>query len=425
MSKYFIYSLTVLLFIFTSVYSQPRRDGRILQNAKFYAECLAFPSGGSYESYVAYRIPFNNLVFIKENGSYAAGYTVNIEVRDSLSSSIIARESAAGSEKAPSFENTNSNEIYSQGYVRLNLKPGLYQVFVTLDDLNSAGEIPLPPIKLDIDSSAKILAPIVINNQEHSNGFELTNFGDAVPFNSNRYDLLIPVVSDTISKIYVEILNNNKHVSDAELELSGDAAFKLEGSNRNIMLTGTNSGPSSVRYFILKDFNKNLREGVFQTNFRLEKNSAGKKIFSMPVVWLQKPFSLTNIDFSLRVLEYLAEPKEIKAIKKADEDSLYSSLFNYWKKYDPTPNTEFNELMSEYYKRADHALRNFSNIGKVNGAESDMGKIYILYGEPVEKKRFYTDEKKPAEVWVYKNPPNQFIFVDQTGAGDYKLNKPL
>lgn len=424
MFKNLLYSIAFLLFLYSSVYSQPRRDDGIAPNLKFYSASFAFPSGDSFDSYVTYRIPFNNLVFVKENGGYTAGYTVNIEVKDSLSSNIIARESATGSEKTSSFENTNSNDIYSQGFLRFNLKPGLYQILVSIDDHNSTNENYHPPIKLDISKSLKMLAPIVINSSGRSSDFELTNFGYAVPFSSAQYDMLIPVISDTASTIYIEILNNNKHITDIELKLAGKADFKLTGSNRSIVLSSIENPSASVRYYLLENFNRNLQEGIYQINIRLDKNSAEKKIYSIPVIWFHRPYTLNNIDFSLQLLAYLAEPKEIKDIKKAPDDSLYSSLFNYWKKYDPTPNTEFNELMSEYYKRADHALRNFSNIGKINGAESDMGKIYILYGEPIEKKRFYTDEKKPAEVWVYKNPPNQFIFVDQTGAGDYKLNKP-
>ncbi|MDZ7822184.1 MAG: GWxTD domain-containing protein [Candidatus Marinimicrobia bacterium] len=51
-----------------------------------------------------------------------------------------------------------------------------------------------------------------------------------------------------------------------------------------------------------------------------------------------------------------------------------------WENLDPTPGTERNELMNEYYYRVQTANQRFS--GQREGWRSDRGMIYIIYGEP-------------------------------------------
>ena len=45
---------------------------------------------------------------------------------------------------------------------------------------------------------------------------------------------------------------------------------------------------------------------------------------------------------------------------------------------DPTPSTEHNELMEEYYRRVSYSNENFD--GWKDGWETDRGMIYILFG---------------------------------------------
>ena len=58
---------------------------------------------------------------------------------------------------------------------------------------------------------------------------------------------------------------------------------------------------------------------------------------------------------------------------KKDKEGYFYDL---WKDMDPTPDTEHNELMDEYYKRVSYANENFD--GWKEGWETDRGMIYIL-----------------------------------------------
>ena len=93
----------------------------------------------------------------------------------------------------------------------------------------------------------------------------------------------------------------------------------------------------------------------------------------------------------------------------------------YWQKRDPSPDTEYNELKVEYFKRIQIANKKFALRYK-EGWETDRGKILLLYGEPdkIENRR-YAANQKPHLVWIYNNYNLTFLFVDADRDGEFTL----
>ena len=84
-------------------------------------------------------------------------------------------------------------------------------------------------------------------------------------------------------------------------------------------------------------------------------------------------------------MKYIINEREIdKNHKKVNKDK-ENYFYNLWKAMDPTPKTEFNELMDEYYRRVSYANENFE--GWKEGWETDRGMIYILFGPPDQVER--------------------------------------
>jgi GWxTD domain-containing protein len=136
------------------------------------------------------------------------------------------------------------------------------------------------------------------------------------------------------------------------------------------------------------------------------------------------PVTITNIDKATDQLRYIALESDMDYIREAKtpEEKL-KRFFDFWAKRDPDPKTPHNELMEEYYSRVDYANKNF--IGYIEGWKTDMGMIYIHFGPPqnVERHPFDSDSK-PYEIWYYYEQNREFIFVDETGFGDYRLRYP-
>ena len=167
------------------------------------------------------------------------------------------------------------------------------------------------------------------------------------------------------------------------------------------------------------------------------------------------------------LLESEAEEKFV--LMHPGEQEAY--LEDFWRRRDPTPETAFNEALETFRARVRHANATFSRAGLERGMFSDMGRVYVRYGEPAEvlhqvipagestlerqlQELLYTEDRQPLdvqqkglggdmrpfEVWVYEGdiplPPDAdprasvrgrskrrllFLFVDDQGTGLYRL----
>ena len=65
--------------------------------------------------------------------------------------------------------------------------------------------------------------------------------------------------------------------------------------------------------------------------------------------WVGVPFVINDLDKAISELTYIATPSELGYIKDtSDQKEKIKRYLNFWKKKDPTPNTEENEIFNEY-----------------------------------------------------------------------------
>ena len=142
----------------------------------------------------------------------------------------------------------------------------------------------------------------------------------------------------------------------------------------------------------------------------------------MVPIRIARPFYLDDKTWFLKInqLEYIATPSELDRLRKAEKANRDSVWTNFWKQYDPTPNTEFNEKEHEYFERINYAEEHFSFGDK--GWRSDRAKVYVRYGSPDEiQSKPYELSTKPYEIWLYYKLNLKFVFYDRNGFGDYIL----
>ena len=100
-------------------------------------------------------------------------------------------------------------------------------------------------------------------------------------------------------------------------------------------------------------------------------------------------------------------------------------LVNFWKGRDPTPGTAKNEMRELFYARIGEADRRFTDQqhGSRAGWRTDMGRIYIRMGEPVETlRRSQMGLAAPYQVWRFSGAREMwYVFVDRTNFGSYDL----
>jgi GWxTD domain-containing protein len=131
-----------------------------------------------------------------------------------------------------------------------------------------------------------------------------------------------------------------------------------------------------------------------------------------------------------KMLTYIATRDELRMYDQLNLSGKRQFMTEFWKRKDPDPSTPENEFKIEYYRRWEEAQRRYSTTKegkdswKKDGWKTDMGRVYIIYGEPGNIERYpLAISAKAWEKWHYDNIQGgvYFLFVDEQGYGVYRL----
>jgi GWxTD domain-containing protein len=403
----------LLLIAIVSLSAQPRQKS-------VFIETNIFPQGEEYKCFISYRIPFKHLVFIKNNGEYLSGLTFTIEAYSD--GEIYTRESSKEKLSITDYEMTESSTDFIQGIVSVILPAGDYKFDPIFNLSNTKRTVKLPSYDISLDSgSDKVLQPIVINNKkttlDNIEYLNIVNFGNVIPFSASKNNLLIPLQDTSITLIKVKVIQEDEEIIKKEIETIGIKSINIEKLDSNIGLNFFN-GVDKLNVFLLTGFSEKLNEG--KTTIKIEADNLEKE-FELEVEWIDKPISLREPEFAINLLENLVDKKIVKDMLSADEEDYYTKLKEFWDPKDPVKETALNEIMYEFYTRADGAINKFATVDLRNGAKTDRGKVYIKYGDPDDIVRTYSDNNEVIEIWKYKNLQREFTFIDKSGLGNFSL----
>jgi len=129
-----------------------------------------------------------------------------------------------------------------------------------------------------------------------------------------------------------------------------------------------------------------------------------------------------DISKAIRQLRYIATQAEIDSMLAKPTDAERRAAFEqFWQEHDPTPGTLRNEAFEEYFARVEYANRNFRSYAE--GWLTDMGMVYIVLGEPSSvERRVNPYDNRSLVIWTYARLNRRYVFVDNTGFGDYRLS---
>jgi len=131
---------------------------------------------------------------------------------------------------------------------------------------------------------------------------------------------------------------------------------------------------------------------------------------------------------------YIISQKEREVFLRLENDRQRDIFIEaFWKQRDPNPNTPENEFKIEHYRRIEYANQHFGKESPGPGWRSDMGKIYIMLGEPQSTEKYENlYDLYPTIIWFYQGMaeyglPNAFsvVFYKPDGTGEYKLYSPI
>ncbi len=443
----YIPSILLILFLGSSAASQPR--GRSPEEAPgflFYdAVNLIGPDSARSRVDVQYRIDDQFFVLVKNpDPSFPYAFRrrgeILVELIDSAGTSR-ARTIDEAVIGASQTEEMPEARGWYQGCASLTVPPGLYTIILEITDLESDRHF--------LDQSRKILAqnftdrtfgtatPLIVADSGAGSPpprLVLQNLGGDVLFGSSEalfLEMIAPGSADTAATVSYTFAERSRSsdlqpaaFSDTIRGLNVIRGFDLAParSDGNVGYLVAPGGSADIRglFIPLHTERLPLRDFLLTVSVRL---GSHEKHFSQParMVWPDMPRSLRNIDYAIDALRYIATPEQLDSLKQGSREDRMNNLEAFWRRRDPHPATAFNEVMTQYYRRVDHASRQFGTLHDPDGSKTDRGKIYILFGQPTTTRRTLDPEAGYKEVWVYEKLNKEFTFVDTSKSGNYVL----
>jgi GWxTD domain-containing protein len=378
----------------------------------FNLEFANYPTGIDNKTRVDFfiKIPYSNIQFVKTDNSYVGRYSVTITFYDEDEENVIFERFWNEKIISNSFNEAISPNNYNYSYKSFELEPNRYFIKCEVYDKDSKknmvyeGFIGVYEYDDEIQISDLLFIDEIIQGQDGP---------QYIPKVSNQ----ITGKDSTITFIYEVYSNESRKV---------DITYSIQDEDRDDLISEKTEyelkkGINNIEFVLggitTKLGNYLLNVKIYDPEFGIEEE-INKPIVSRIYGF---PKSIVDLDLAIEQMSYIAGSSVVEEIEDGETfDEKLRRFKSYWKAKDPSPDTEYNEMLSEYYRRIAYANSNFKHY--FDGWKTDMGMIYVVLGPPNNVERHPFDlQSKPYEVWDYYDINKRFVFVDQTGFGDYRL----
>jgi GWxTD domain-containing protein len=325
--------------------------------------------------------------------------------------------------------------------VSFHVRQGPYKVIFEVDDLESsrkfvdhntmfrAKSLKGPPL----ETSTPLF---VFNGKPDSNSFRMVpqNFGGNLLFGKpSALFLQIPVKHGELPPVWVAYKISTVSPGDEKPELiRSDTLHHVktftgltprpveDGETISYLFDSTGLSPALAMFVPLPSEELPLRNYELTLDIHVGDSLAHMtKPFHM--VWPDMPHSLRDVDRALDALRYITTEQQLDSLKRGSFKDKRKNLEEFWKAKARYPATVYNDVMVQYYRRVDHAARTFGTLHDTDGAKTDRGRIFILYGPPANVDRTLSPTSGFEETWSYTNLKKKFIFLDRSKSGTYTL----
>ena len=344
---------------------------------------------------VSLNLPNSLFVFQKINNQFECQYQLSIAIIDTLGNRIF-HHTWQEKKSVDYFEETRSEAKSIPTGHFFKVDPGKYSISILIEDLDSKyrwhKKIPIQNYNSDFISPILLIPENLASTNK--------NFaGNVIPEKSDKIQLQIPYnFSEIETNSYLAITG----INDEETVIE-DSVFVEKNAN-------------NIIYEIqLSEF----WMGKLKLYFNYGKISEELSL----ILPGKNTLYWKNINTTVQIMSYILTAKEIRELKDLSKNEKIVFIKNYWKTMDPTPETEKNEVMNEFFDRVQYSSNNFAEFGP--GWQSDRGRIYILYGPPehVEISN-QNNQGYKYEIWHYPSG-KQFIFLDEGMFGNYRLYREV
>src|SRR5699024_1784273 len=418
--------------------SEYRRLGERDQTPSFFVDFITLPKLNKDEvSFSAiYSLAYSALSFKKvadfsnpSGDAFTSALTLSMEVFNSSKEklrkkdrdvSIKGLESAAralihDTARTETYEQTQSALEFLQGQLNTTLKPGIYSLVLELQKGRKSNSQMSNTHTLRIPSYDKMETGNVYlgeaaedDQSSKDNTFKLISLGENVRYGEDFKILAyLPKYKSgqqyTLSVSSLDVTNNDTtkkqqiYSSPISEDQISNNVYPVLASHGQANVLRLKSATNGYAYAQINIPNSRFPNDRYRLVIK-EKDSgkiAAQTVFRS--MWIDMPRSLLSLDFATKMLHYIVNDKTITRLSEGSRAERKQNFRDFWKEKDPTPKTEYNELMAEYYRRIDYAYKHYSS-GQKPGYETDQGRIYITHGPPRNIQRKFPANEPTMEI---------------------------
>ncbi len=380
-----------------------------LGDIRFAADVVVTPAvDGAGHVRITYAVTYDDLVFLRNDEGFSSRYEVTAilygrDWQQAAGDSWLRRVDVA------TYAETNSRALVVGDTLGLDVAPGTYRLRMEIRsvDTGATGAVEREVAVPEYEPGRLVLGTIV---------FDRAQAGPApgvfVPNPSRDYGEEWPAL-----RARVPVYGDPGARYRAELTIETDDG-RTETTRVDTVLQTASMTEHSFEMSVLA-----LDVGVHFLRVRVRAAEGGGpdaavkarfRVLTSPKSWGE------DFEKMLAQVGYIASRDEVERLREAPENGRAAAWAEFWRLHDPDPSTDANEFKVEFLRRLGHANMHFKSI--IEGWQTDMGRIYIQYGEPDDAETQPVDKMLYSwEVWYYYGEHLKFTFVDTEGFGEFSL----
>ena len=373
---------------------------------RFAADASATPTTADSRGIVSvsYVVAYDELLFLRHDDGYRARFEIVVilygDDGEQVTGDTWRREVFVDE-----YDKTNSRRLAAREELELDAPPGEYllKVEIRSPETRASGFVESMVEVPEISNDGLTLGTIVFEREGEG--------GDPLRNPAREYGEEDPVVRLSIP-VYAS------PGAEYELEVAVETSAGETRKAQRDTLVHREFLTSHARTFGVLDLEVgNYFAAVSVTELdgrETESRRARFRVVTSPKSWGE------DFDKMIAQIGYVASREDIERLLDATPEMRDEVWEDFWRRNDPDPDTQENEFKIEFLRRLSEANARFRSA--VEGWQTDMGRVYIQYGEPDDVDSQPVGRMLNAwETWYYYSEHTKFIFVDREGFGEYTL----
>jgi GWxTD domain-containing protein len=391
--------------------------GKGFVKVKYYQDFLNFQSSkvGNTRLDVFIEVPYNEIQFVKKDNIFESKYTATISIFAEDKEKLIQEKTWDEVVDVNQFPHTTSPSNFNISIKSFDIPAGKYFIRTSIEDQDSKKTFTSNNMFTirDLQSMPNISDIMFIAKQTKVSGTNkiLPNVTREIAVQKDGLPLFFEIYSNTSQNI---ILDFDVTEGQKKLVFRDSVSRHIDSGKTQAFYTLKINGLGLGNYLVAVTLKDSTNKLITTT------------IKSFSSRWVGVPSAINDLDKAIAQLVYIATSSEKSYISSAPtKEEKIARYLEFWKKKNPNPNEEQNRVFDEYYRRINFANENFTTYN-IEGWRTDRGMVYITLGPPnnIDRHPFEVDSK-PYETWEYYDLNQQFVFMDETGFGDYRLLTPM